>query len=207
MEILFSISNFLKHSTQKDLREERRRSVLRNKKTKNQWSVILNPITSELHKVEAIEKMVAVFPLSYEEASQLVERTPIILLEHLSRAEAERINVLFTSVPAKIVITEDQNVRRKCYRTVWPEGTMDKILSMHENAVSAGIDPGELLKRSAALKGQHDDVVFSSCCQDGLVGPIPYKKIDEDETNPPHVQKEVLVAEVKLLKNEMDGIK
>ncbi|MBU1863883.1 MAG: ribosomal protein L7/L12, partial [Candidatus Omnitrophica bacterium] len=82
-----------------------------NKKA-NQWCVILNPIESELNKTETIEKIVEIFPLSIEEAAQLVERTPIILLENLSYGKAKAVKNLFSSISADILLTDDTFLRR-----------------------------------------------------------------------------------------------
>jgi len=111
--------------------------VLRPKKSAErenaQWCVILSPIESELHKAETVEKIVEIFPLSIEEASQLVERTPIILLENLSYDTAKRIKDLFANIQADILLTDDAFQRRKCYRTVWPQDPMPKLEAAYKD--------------------------------------------------------------------------
>ena len=99
----------------------------RNNKNKNNWCVILKPIDSELSKAKTVEKIVELFPLAIEEASQLVERTPIIFLEDISYQKAGTIRDLFADVKAYLLITNDVFEKRKCYRTVWPKDPFIKI--------------------------------------------------------------------------------
>ena len=129
--------------------------MLLGKKTNNErlndWCVILNPIESELNKAEAVEKIVEIFPISIEEASQLVERTPIILLENISYEKAKQIKDFFISINAEILLTNDEFLRRKCYRTVWPSDPMKKIPGL-EDSTQGILDKGELIEEELLSK-------------------------------------------------------
>ncbi|MBI4431565.1 MAG: hypothetical protein HY587_07640 [Candidatus Omnitrophica bacterium] len=85
------------------------------------WSVILNPIHSEIAKNEAVQKIVEVFPITASEAEELVERTPLILLESLSEEDAHRVREHFARANVDLMVSVDATLRRRCYRTVWPE--------------------------------------------------------------------------------------
>ncbi|MBI3313118.1 MAG: hypothetical protein HYZ83_02650 [Candidatus Omnitrophica bacterium] len=85
------------------------------------WSIILNPLRSELDKKRVAQKISAAFSLSQDEASDLVSNTPIILLDNLTRDDAVRVKHYFQSSGAEIMLTNDIFHKRKCYRTVWPD--------------------------------------------------------------------------------------
>ena len=85
------------------------------------WSVILNPISGEMAKNETVQKIVEVFPITAGEAEELVERTPLILLESLSEEDANRVREHFSRANVDLIISNDNTLRRRCYRTVWPE--------------------------------------------------------------------------------------
>ncbi len=91
------------------------------KSSTSDWSVILNPISGEIAKNEAVQKIVEVFPITAGEAEELVERTPLILLESLSEEDANRVREHFARAHVDLMISNDNTLRRRCYRTVWPE--------------------------------------------------------------------------------------
>jgi hypothetical protein len=145
------------------------RSKKSAKEAHNQWCVILNPITSELSKTETVEKIVEAFPLSIDEASQLVERTPIILLENLNYDTAKKIKSIFSAVNADILLTEDMYLKRKCYRTVWSQDPLHKInlmnLSLEASStvasLSAPVAKKEKLTKESAIQGIRSESVSS----------------------------------------------
>ncbi|MDD5218497.1 MAG: hypothetical protein PHS88_10400, partial [Candidatus Omnitrophica bacterium] len=116
--------------------------LLGNKKTqKNEqnWCLILNPINNEIDKRKVAHKISEAFSLSEEEAVDLVNNTPIILLENLNRAVAGQVKDYFRSLGAEILLTNDVFLKRKCYRTVWPEPPSLAFLYKQEvSAVAAG---------------------------------------------------------------------
>lgn len=113
------------------------------------WSVVLSPIRSEIDKKKISQKISEVFSLSSEEASDLVANTPIILLDHLSRPIAMKVKEFFRSTGAEILLTNDIFLKRKCYRTVWPE---PPSLSFLNDASQSLANPdSELLPADQAL--------------------------------------------------------
>ncbi len=105
------------------------------------WSVILNPLKSELDKKRVSEKISKFFGLSFEEARELVQSTPVILLDELPEPVALQARSLFQEVRADAVtLTNDSLVKRRCYRAVWPE---PPSLSFLENPASLRETPGE----------------------------------------------------------------
>ncbi len=85
------------------------------------WSVVLNPLKSELDRKRVGEKISELFRVSYEEARELVRNTPIILLDQLTHPEAIQVQGVLQGVRAEITLTSDHQAKRRCYRAVWPE--------------------------------------------------------------------------------------
>ena len=97
--------------------------------TADSWSVILNPLQEEVKKRSTAQQLQSFFSVTLEEARELIENTPIILLDTLSEDSAEKIKEVFTSSGLDVVITSETLVKRKCFRTVWPkEPTLDQII-------------------------------------------------------------------------------
>ena len=98
--------------------------LLGNKKTQGEeqnWCIVLSPIRNEIDKKRVAQKISEVFSLSLQEASDVVANTPIILLDQLTHAIASKIKDYFRSSGAEMILTNDTFLKRKCYRTVWPE--------------------------------------------------------------------------------------
>ncbi len=98
--------------------------LLGNKKSQSNeqnWCIILNPLRSELDKKKVAQKIADAFTLSTSEATDLVANTPIILLDNLTRQIAGQIKDYFSASGAEVALTNDVVMKRKCYRTVWPE--------------------------------------------------------------------------------------
>lgn len=85
------------------------------------WSVILHPLKSELDKKRVAEKVSELFRVSFEEARELVENTPIILLDQVSHSLALEVQGIFQAVRAPVSLTSDSSAKRRCYRAVWQE--------------------------------------------------------------------------------------
>lgn len=85
------------------------------------WSVILNPLRSELDKRRVSEKISEFFHVSLEEARELVQNTPIVLIDQLSQSAAEQVQNFFQAVRAELTLTNDPIAKRRCFRAVWPE--------------------------------------------------------------------------------------
>lgn len=99
--------------------------MLLGKKSKStlesDWAVILDRSPNEFLRTKAIEKLSETFSISEEEAKDLIENTPIILLDHLSFELAERVKDSLTQGNINCSLTKDTFAKRKCFRAVWPE--------------------------------------------------------------------------------------
>ncbi len=85
------------------------------------WSVVLNPLRSELDKNRVAQKISDLFHLAFEESRELVQNTPIILLDELTEPAASRLKGIFEESRADVMLTNDSLVKRRCFRAVWPE--------------------------------------------------------------------------------------
>ena len=85
------------------------------------WSAILHPLRSELDKKRVAEKVSELFRVSFEEARELVENTPIILLDQISHPVAIQVQSIFQGVRAEVSLTADPSAKRRCYRAVWQD--------------------------------------------------------------------------------------
>ncbi len=98
-------------------------------KNSDNWSVILNPLQDEMRKRAAAQQLQLFFSVGPDEAKELLENTPIILLDVLSEENAQKIKDIFINSGLDVLITSETMVKRKCFRTVWPkEPTVDQIV-------------------------------------------------------------------------------
>lgn len=128
--------------------------LLGNKKTQTDeqnWSIVLNPIRNEIDKKKVAQKIAEVFSLSHEEASDLVSNTPIILLDNLTRPIAAKVKDYFKPTGAEMVLTNDVFLKRKCYRTVWPEQPSLAFLHGWDTPRETQQDKQEMLDPDEAL--------------------------------------------------------
>jgi hypothetical protein len=94
----------------------------RKKQTEERnWCVVLHRLQNEIDKKKVASKISEVFGLSLDEAFDLASNTPIILLDNLNEEIAAQIKDYFSVLGAEMKMTNDVFVKRKCYRTVWPE--------------------------------------------------------------------------------------
>lgn len=93
----------------------------KNQEREQNWSLVLNPVSNEIDKHKLAQKISEAFKLSLDESLDLVNNTPIILLDNLTRAIADSVKIFFETMPAELFLTNDVYLKRKCYRTVWPE--------------------------------------------------------------------------------------
>lgn len=98
--------------------------MLLGKKTRytvgSDWAVILDRSTNDFAKNRAIDKLSQGFNLSQDEAKDLAENTPIILLDQLSLDLAEKIKDYFAQSNVDCSLTNDTFTKRKCFRAIWP---------------------------------------------------------------------------------------
>jgi hypothetical protein len=99
------------------------------------WFVILNPLKSELERNKIAREIAKAFHLPVDEALDLVQNTPIILMDSLLYATALQLKQYFRSSPSDIVVSNDSFLKRRCYRTVWP--TPPNLAFLHSSGSSA----------------------------------------------------------------------
>lgn len=99
--------------------------MLLKKKAKSavdsEWALILERVDNEFVKARVISQLAQLFSLSSQEARDLIENTPIILLDHLALDIAEKIKRHFSDLNVGCSLTNDVFTKRKCFRAVWPE--------------------------------------------------------------------------------------
>lgn len=129
--------------------------LLGNKKSQENelnWCLVLNPLQSEIDKRKIARKISEIFSLSMEESLDLVANTPIILLDNLSRPIATKIKEYFRITGAELFLTNDIFIKRKCYRTVWPEPPNLSFLDKMESTTRTTQEQQILLGPDEALK-------------------------------------------------------
>jgi septal ring factor EnvC (AmiA/AmiB activator) len=110
-------------------------------KKQEEWAMVLNPLKSEVEKAELVEKLVEIFPFSLEEASQLVERTPMALFDDLPLSTASELKLYFKNLNVEVLITNDKDLKRKCFRVVWPkEPNLDFLKGLQTEAKPASAE-------------------------------------------------------------------
>lgn len=105
------------------------------------WSVVLNPLRSELDRNRVAQKISDLFHLSFEEARELVQNTPIILLDELTAPVASRLKDVFEEVRAEVNLTNDPLAKRRCFRAVWPETPDLSFLGQDPVAPAEALEP------------------------------------------------------------------
>lgn len=92
------------------------------------WCVVLKSFSSALDRTRLIQKLQRAFEISGEDALDVMQNTPIILLDHLPHEQASRIKDFFSDNGVEVALTNDSFYKRRCYRTVWP--TMPNVESI-----------------------------------------------------------------------------
>lgn len=101
------------------------------------WFVVLNPLKSELERNKIAREIAKAFRIPADEALDLVASTPIILLDNLLYATALQVKQYFRSSHADIVVSNDNLLKRRCYRTVWP--TPPNLAFLHQMGSSPAV--------------------------------------------------------------------
>ena len=99
------------------------------------WFVVLNPLKSELERNRIAREIAAAFRLPVEEALDLVQNTPIVLMDNLLYATALQIKQHFQNSQKDILVSNDSFLKRRCYRTVWP--TPPSLAFLHQTGAPA----------------------------------------------------------------------
>ena len=84
------------------------------------YALIFNSFPNQMSKFRAIDRISEILPLSKEEAHDLAGRTPIIVLDELSEKEGEKLKDYFKVTGVSITLTNDNLVKKRCYRILWP---------------------------------------------------------------------------------------
>ncbi|MBI4372837.1 MAG: hypothetical protein HY585_03835 [Candidatus Omnitrophica bacterium] len=87
----------------------------------SEWAVILDRPVNEFGRGRSAEKLADTFSISLDEARELTENTPIILLDRLPLEVAEKVKNHFAQANIDSSLTNDTFTKRKCFRAVWPE--------------------------------------------------------------------------------------
>lgn len=140
--------------------------LLRNKKTQGEeqnWCIVLNPLQNEIDRKRVARKISEAFSLSTEEALDLVANTPIILLDNLTRAIAIKVKEYFHLTGAELMLTNDVLLKRKCYRTVWPEPPSLSFVNewnppKEAFSDSQALEAHEALREIRTLEGEEVDM-------------------------------------------------
>jgi len=96
------------------------------------WFVVLNPLKSELERNKIAREIAKAFGLPVDDALDLVQNTPIILMDNLLYATALQVKQYFRSSQTDIVVSNDSFLKRRCYRTVWP--TPPNLAFLHQSS-------------------------------------------------------------------------
>ncbi|MBI4387643.1 MAG: hypothetical protein HY582_01200 [Candidatus Omnitrophica bacterium] len=158
--------------------------------TKEQFALVLNPVRGELAKSRMIERMIQVFPLTLDEASDLVENTPIILLEGLEAETGEQVKQYFSHAGADLVLTDDSTFKRRCFRAIWPSPPKFDFLQVKEGAEpyndaapTNGKEKNEFLNGHFKTQPEHSSVQFDRTPV--MPAPRPESAPKEKETRLP----------------------
>ncbi len=84
------------------------------------WCVVLKSFNGTLDRTRLVQKLQRAFEISGEDALDVMQNTPIILLDHLPHDQASRIKDFFSDNGVEIALSNDSFYKRRCYRTVWP---------------------------------------------------------------------------------------
>lgn len=84
------------------------------------WCVIVQKV-QPLFRDKFIQKVTEVFHVSDEFSSQLMERTPIMILDQLDGGKASRVKDFFQEAGAEIIVTSEERTKKKCFRVDWQE--------------------------------------------------------------------------------------
>lgn len=116
------------------------------------WFVVLNPLRSELERNKIAREISQAFRIPVDESLDLVQNTPIILLDNLLYATALQVKQYFQSSPKDVVVSNDGFLKRRCYRTVWP--TPPNLAFLHQSG-----SPASPLKKSEAERIDHSEAI------------------------------------------------
>lgn len=177
----------------------------KNQKNEQNWCLILNPIFSELDKRKVARKISEAFSLSGEESNDLVNNTPIILLDNLDKDIASQVKEYFRPTGAEMLMTNEIYVKRKCYRTVWPETPALSFLQSDrlEEAVELPKEMPPASENSQPLRP--DEALHEIRSLQEQVESIRRNQEDEPQTQTDSEERSRMVQELDRMKRERDA--
>ncbi|MFA7001401.1 MAG: hypothetical protein WC352_04580, partial [Candidatus Omnitrophota bacterium] len=107
--------------------------MLARKKQESQiksWSVILTAYPRIGSRTDLFQLLASLFPLSVEEAEEVVSHVPIVLLEGVALSLATELKKRLAACAAEVLITQDSALIRKCSKASWQE--TPKAMSLQE---------------------------------------------------------------------------
>ncbi|HRK62150.1 MAG TPA: hypothetical protein PLY88_06345 [Candidatus Omnitrophota bacterium] len=123
------------------------------------WCVVLKSFSSALDRTRLVQKLQRAFEISGEDALDVMQNTPIILLDHLPHDQASKIKDFFSDNGVEIALSNDNFYKRRCYRTVWPAlpniETILKPVAAAPSFVSRPINdmPARVVRENTASSG------------------------------------------------------
>ncbi len=115
--------------------------------------MVVNPLKSELERNKIAREIAKAFRLPADEALDLVQNTPIILMDNLLYATALQVKQYFRGFQSEIVVSNDSFLKRRCYRTVWP--TPPSLSFLH----SAAVPPNAASQKNETEKIDHHEAI------------------------------------------------
>lgn len=116
------------------------------------WFVVLHPLKSELERNKIAREIAKAFRFPVDEALDLVQNTPIILIDNLLYATAVQVKQYFRNSQADVVVSNDNFLKRRCYRTVWPTPPSLSFLHSLES-------PAAAFKKNETEKLDHGEAI------------------------------------------------
>ncbi len=166
----------------------------KTQKSEQNWCLILNPLYNEIDKRKVARKITESFGLSAEESNDLVNNTPIILLDNLSETVATQLKSYFRPTGAELLLTNDVFVKRKCYRTVWPEPPSLSFLH--------GESPKADIKKDVQSEKLQPDDALNELRSLGQKRPAQAIPAEPESSNMMSADRKKLEMDVEQLKNE-----
>lgn len=138
------------------------------------WCVILSLVRSEFVKNRVVEKLSQTFSISEEEAFQLVESAPVVLLEDLPFEVAQKVKFYFEESGLELHVTNNPLEKRKCFKTVWADqprlNFLDGDLGLFGDGARRVESHKEILSREQAvahIRGEAANQAVSDTGTDG----------------------------------------
>ncbi len=176
------------------------------------WFVVLNPLKSEIEKRQISKEIAKAFRLPISDTLDLIANTPIILLDNLLYATACQIKQYFQSCPNEVVVSNDSFLKRRCYRTVWPQTpSLSFLRDMPQSKDATKCLDGDEAIREIRSWGQAEGILTSGKTQESdIVAPT---SVAASKRNGRHFrdileeEREKLLKENNALRESLDQLR